>query len=77
LGKTSKKLFTAILSFIIGESLLGQNLKHSKDQTYEVRVPVELVLVPVTVEDKEGRLIYDLQKEDFEIYEDGVRQKLI
>jgi len=39
-------------------------------------VPVERVVVPVTVKDSKGHLIYDLKKTDFEIFEDGERQEI-
>jgi Ca-activated chloride channel family protein len=41
-----------------------------------VRVRVEVVNVPVTVLDKQGRPVIDLDKGDFEVYEDGVRQNI-
>jgi len=41
-----------------------------------VRVRVEVVNVPVTVVDKHGRPVIDLNKEDFEVYEDGVLQNI-
>ena len=41
-----------------------------------VRVHVEVVNVPVTVVDKRGRPVIDLNKEDFEVFEDGVAQTI-
>lgn len=41
-----------------------------------VRVHVEVVNVPVTVVDKRGRPVIDLNKEDFEVFEDGVLQTI-
>jgi Ca-activated chloride channel family protein len=41
-----------------------------------VRVRVQVVNVPVTVLDKHGRPVIDLDKEDFEVYEDGVPQSI-
>jgi len=35
---------------------------------------IEITSITATVTDKEGRLIHDLPREAFEIYEDGVRQ---
>ncbi|MEZ5363755.1 MAG: VWA domain-containing protein [Bryobacterales bacterium] len=37
----------------------------------EITVDVNVVNIPVTVTDQEGRAIVDLKKEDFHIYEDG------
>lgn len=36
----------------------------------------KLISVPVTVSDREGRYISGLKKEDFAIYQDGVKQKI-
>ena len=41
------------------------------DQDASIQVDVNVVNVPVTVTDDEGRFIVDLEKSDFEIYEDG------
>lgn len=41
-----------------------------------IRVNTELVSVPVTVYDRQGRQLTDLRKEDFRVFEDGVEQEL-
>jgi len=41
-----------------------------------VRVDVNLVMLDATVKTKAGKIIADLKKEDFELREDGVAQKL-
>ena len=41
-----------------------------------VRVSVNLVMVDATVKSKDGQIIGDLKKDDFEVLEDGVVQKL-
>jgi VWFA-related protein len=41
-----------------------------------VRIDTNLVTVPVSVLDRDGRYISDLQKEDFHIAEDGVEQEI-
>jgi Ca-activated chloride channel family protein len=41
-----------------------------------IRVNVNLVLVDATVKAKDGQIISTLKKEDFEVREDGVAQKL-
>ncbi len=41
-----------------------------------IRVGVNLVLVDATVKNKAGQIMADLKKEDFEVREDGVAQKL-
>ena len=41
-----------------------------------IRVGVNLVLVDATLKTKAGQIMADLKKEDFEVREDGVAQKL-
>jgi VWFA-related protein len=41
-----------------------------------VRIDTNLVTVPVSVVDRDGRYISDLQKQDFQIAEDGVEQEI-
>jgi Ca-activated chloride channel homolog len=41
-----------------------------------IRTSVEMVLVPVTVKDGQGRLVNDLRLSDFEVLEDGVQQRI-
>ena len=42
-----------------------------------VRVQVNQVIVPVTVKDGSGRLVPDLNKADFRIFEDNVEQRIV
>jgi VWFA-related protein len=46
------------------------------DPGFRVRVTTELTLVNVIARDKRGNLIKDLKKEDFTVYEDGVKQQI-
>lgn len=48
----------------------------TEPQMPKIIVTVEKVVVPVTVKDTKGRLINNLKKSDFEIYEDGVLQEI-
>jgi Ca-activated chloride channel homolog len=41
-----------------------------------VRVDTNLVTIPVTVLDRDGRYVTNLRKEDFQVFEDGVEQEL-
>ncbi len=74
--KRWRKLPLMQIALFISLSLLGQNADRSENPSYDLKIPVELVLVPVTVEDRDGNLIRGLQKKDFEVYEDGVTQKV-
>jgi len=42
-----------------------------------IRVGVDLVTTPVTVRDRRGQFLADLRYNEFELYEDGVRQTLV
>ena len=55
--------------------LLAQDQDQSQDQS-TLRVSVNLVLLDATVKTKDGRIMADLKKDDFEIREDGVPQKM-
>jgi len=43
---------------------------------YRVSVNVDLVVLQATVRDPKGRFAPDLREQDFEVYEDGVRQSI-
>ncbi len=40
-------------------------------------IPVNQVVVPVTVKDRSGSLVPDLQREEFRIFEDSVEQRIV
>jgi len=50
--------------------------KINPEETYSIRTDVELVNVGVVVQDKNGNFIPSLNKEQFQISEDGVPQKI-
>ena len=43
---------------------------------YRISVNVDLVVLHPTVRDRKGRFVSDLREQDFEVYEDGVRQSI-
>ncbi len=47
-----------------------------QSQTPTFRVQIDAVTMDVIVKDGQGRFIPDLKKEEFEIYEDGVKQEI-
>jgi Ca-activated chloride channel family protein len=56
----------------------GQN-SSADEQTPEnqtIRIKVEEVQVPFSVYDKKSSLVLDLKRDDFEVYEDGVKQDI-
>ena len=54
-----------------------QNQNPDTDQTQEpIRVDVNLVLLDATVKNQAGQIMADLKKENFQVREDGVTQKI-
>jgi len=45
-------------------------------QPYRISVNLDLVVLQATVRDRKGRFASDLRAQDFEVYEDGVRQSI-
>ena len=64
-------LASALLALMFGSPAPAQN----QDQSV-IRVGVNLVLLDATVKTKSGQIMADLKKEDFEVREDGVAQKI-
>jgi VWFA-related protein len=64
------------LGFVVLGQLYGQQQESRNEPPYDLKVPVNLVLVPVTVEDNEGNLIHNLGKKDVELSENGTPQKI-
>lgn len=50
--------------------------KTSYAQEDAIRVDTNLVMIPATVLDRNGRYITNLKKDDFQIFEDGVEQEV-
>ena len=74
-----KRLIIAASPILVGLLSLypaasGRQKAKSGDQT--IRLNVEMVSLPVVVTNREGVRILDLQKEDFQVFEDGVVQEI-
>ncbi len=76
-----KIIFTLIFTLFCALTNLSQTVtptptpKPSNDEDV-VKISTALVQVDVTVTDKSGKIVRDLKPEDFEIYENGVKQKI-
>lgn len=68
-GPASRIVLAALLA-AAGATALGAQ------QGNRIRSGVELVSLNVTVADGGGKYVTDLNQEDFEVYEDGAKQKL-
>jgi VWFA-related protein len=71
-----QRFANTILAVLLGLSLLAVSLE-SQQEDYTFRVQSELVLVNVTVRDKNGNLVRDLKPGDFTILEDNKPQKVV
>lgn len=73
-----KKTEIVLISMVMlwGTQSFASSSNEDKDRNFSLKVPVELVIVPVTVENSDGKPIAGLQKEDFEILDEGVRQNI-
>src|ERR1700720_3279748 len=71
-----RRLLTAVVSFVffVAVPLAAQDFGQMPPLTTQVEVHV--VNVDVTVTDGHGRPVLDLTKDDFEVLEDGHRQKV-
>lgn len=70
-----------VLVFVISSHAFAQQQKPTPDkqpvtQDEIVRVDTTLITVPVSVMDRSGRFIPDLQQTDFHLFEDGVEQQI-
>ena len=62
-----------------GSASPAQDTPSSPQQTgvqTRIRIPVNQVIVPVTVKDVGGRLVPDLRRDEFRIFEDNIEQKI-
>jgi Ca-activated chloride channel homolog len=66
-GNTPVMLFVAFATFVVFEVMTAA-------QTFRARL--DLVQVTVSVTDKDGRLVTGLTQDDFQIWEDGIEQKI-
>lgn len=53
-----------------------RNQINPKDDLYKISVPVNFVQVPVTVKDRDGRLVDGLTSKDFSVLENGKKQQM-
>jgi Ca-activated chloride channel homolog len=72
LGCTSVALFLGLPAGQIS----AQKKKEPADQG-AIRVEVDMVSLPVVVTTREGKRVTDLEKQDFEVYEDGIAQTIL
>jgi Ca-activated chloride channel homolog len=67
-------LRSSLLAIVIALSSFA--LWAQQDKDFTINVDVELVQLPISVMDKEGRLVNGLNKENFQVFEDKVQQQI-
>ena len=79
-SRIEKVKFIAIILFLVifcfQNITISQNNESNNTQNDEIRIDTDLITVPVTVLDREGRYIANLKKEDFKIFENGIEQEV-
>jgi VWFA-related protein len=73
------KLLTLAIFLTVSLAAGAQTSPASETQVsepYRISVNVDLVVLQATVRDRKGQLVSDLREQDFQIYEDGVRQSI-
>jgi VWFA-related protein len=68
---------TKITAKVLGLALLCSSLTAQEPTEYRVRVQTEMVLVNVSVRDKDGKLVTGLKAENFTVLEDNKPQKVV
>ena len=66
-----KTLLAMALLLALPASALQQD-----DPRFRIRTRVDLVVVPVTVKDAEGKFVLDIKRDEFRVFEDGVEQEI-
>jgi VWFA-related protein len=71
LGPATERLLVLLLLLPLVERAGVQD-----PESYQLSVNVDLVVLNATVRDGKGRVAPDLRQQDFEVYEDGVKQSI-
>jgi Ca-activated chloride channel homolog len=76
-----RSLALSLLLFLLVSTGLGQRRRPPVDAAASsnrgFRVTTNMVLIPVGVRDRQGRAVDNLNAEDFDVFDNGVRQKLV
>ncbi|MGB0036422.1 MAG: VWA domain-containing protein [Candidatus Acidiferrales bacterium] len=62
---------------VTSQNVPAQGTRPPSDTRAQIKVRTDLVIVPVTVKNRQGQLIGDLQRDEFRVFEDGVEQQII
>ncbi len=69
--------YTLSVIFLVLTSLhIGFSQTPTDDDDDVVKISTKLVQIDVSVTDKKGNAVTDLKPEDFELFENGIKQKI-
>lgn len=68
--------FSKLQNLVLLVAILVMNASAQTDQQTVLRVQTELVQIDLVVRDAQGKLVRDLKREEFELYEDGKKQAI-
>ncbi|HVV47326.1 MAG TPA: VWA domain-containing protein [Bryobacteraceae bacterium] len=61
---------------VVATAQTSEQTPEKQDSSFQISVDLNLVVLPVTVRDRKGAFAGDLTKENFAVYEDGVKQSI-
>src|SRR4051812_39507900 len=67
---------TFVPAILLAATFPGGAEPQAPADPFKISVNVDLVVLQASVHDRKGRLVTDLREQDFEVYEDGIRQPL-
>ena len=67
---------TYVIFLLLSAGAIPVQEIRQQDKSYTVSVDVQLVQIPVSVLDKDGHPVSGLQKDHFQVFEDGVLQEV-
>lgn len=68
--------FLALLAGLLASCVNAQSKPEPPSSKNQIRVVTNEITVPVTVTDKSGEFVLDLEQKDFQVYDDGVPQAI-
>ncbi|MCC7007239.1 MAG: VWA domain-containing protein [Acidobacteria bacterium] len=71
-----RTIATAVLLLLAAGLAATQAAAPQERQGFSFRTGVQLINIAATVTDQDGRFVPDLRAQDFEVYEDGVKQTI-
>jgi Ca-activated chloride channel homolog len=70
------KRIASLIVLLVSTTAISAQEREQQDKSYTVSVDVQLVQLPVSVVDKDGHPVTGLQKENFQVFEDGLQQEI-